>query len=85
MISPQLYNMLLFRSFLGRAEQWGVEEQQYDEMSGAFGRMPIVIHLGDFLQLKPTGSGTSLIADFEELAERGFNLAVEFQSVMKLF
>ena len=85
MISPQLYNMLLFRSFLGRAERWEVEEKDYDELRGAFGRMPIVIHLGDFLQLKPTGSGVSLIANFDELATRGIELAVEFQSAMKLF
>ena len=69
-VSPQLYNMLLYRSFLGRAERYEVEEQHYDQLRGAFGRMPIVIHLGDFLQLKPTGGGISLIADFEELAAK---------------
>ena len=67
MISPYLYNMLAYRSFLGRANQWEVSEQDYDQLKGAFGRMPIVIHLGDFLQLKSTGSNVSLIADFNEL------------------
>ena len=43
--------------------------------------MPIVIHMGDFLQLKPT-AGVSLIADFDDLAARHFEMRVEFQSVM---
>ena len=85
MISPNLYNMLQYRSYLGRAEQWEIEEQDYDQLHTAVGRMPIVIHLGDFLQLKPTGNGISLIANFHELAEMGVELPVEFQSVMKLF
>ena len=55
MISPSLYNMLAFRSYLGRKAMWGAEEREYDQVGGVFGRMPLVIHLGDFLQLKPTG------------------------------
>ena len=85
MISPHLYNMVLYRAFLGRADRWEVAEQDYDQLKGAFGRMPISIHLGDFLQLKPTGSCLSLIADFNELAAAGVDLAPEFQAVMKLF
>ena len=50
MISPALYNMLLYRSYHGRATAWEVnEERLYDKFEGAFGRMPLVIHLGDFL------------------------------------
>ena len=75
MISPHLYNMLLYRSFLGRAERYEVEEKDYDQLRGAFGRMPIVIHLGDFLQLKPT-AGVSLIADFDDLAARHVEMEV---------
>ena len=85
MISPNLYNMLAFRSYLGRKAEWGAEEREYDQVGGAFGRMPIVIHLGDFLQLKPTGGKVSLISSFEELAAAGINLAPEYQAVMKLF
>ena len=85
MISPHLYNMILYRSFLGRGDRYEVAEQDYDQLKGAFGRMPITIHLGDFLQLKPTGSGLSLIADFNELAAAGVELAPEFQAAMKLF
>ena len=51
-ISPALLNMLLYRSFHGRAERWDVSEPMYDKLEGAFGRMPLVILLGDFLQLR---------------------------------
>ena len=44
MISPALYNMLLYRSFHGRRTHWDVQESEYDKLTGAFGRMPIVIH-----------------------------------------
>ena len=46
MIGPNLYNMLLYRSYHGRAERWEVREDMYDKLEGAFGRMPIVIQLG---------------------------------------
>ena len=85
MISPALYNMRLYRSFHGRAEQWELLEQEYDKLKGAFGRMPIVIHLGDFLQLKPTGSSLSLLEDFETLASDGREVYTEYQSAMRLF
>ena len=86
MMPPQLYNMVAYRAYLGRFERWEVQESDYDKLRGAFGRMPIVIHLGDFLQLKPTGcSGVSLISDFDDLAARGVQLAPEFQAVMKQF
>ena len=74
MVSPALYNMVAYRSFLGRADRCGAEEQTYDQLSGAFGNMPIVIQLGDFLQLKPTAAKASLISDFKELAEAGVEL-----------
>ena len=85
MISPYMYNMLHYRSFLGRSDRYEVHEQEYDQLRGAFGRMPISIHLGDFLQLKPTGCNLSLLADFDDLASKGIELSPEFQAVMKLF
>ena len=85
MIPPAWYNMFAYRSFLGREERWEVEEAAYDQLPGAFGRMPIVIHLGDFLQLKPTGGSASLISDFKELADAGLEMPPEYQAVMKLF
>ena len=87
MISPPLYNMLLYRSFHGRAEQHEVSEADYDKLKGAFGRMQLVLHLGDFLQLKPTGTGLSLIANLQEMAQRGDvkDMPAELQAAMRLF
>ena len=88
MISPALFNMLLYRSFLGRAARWNVSESEYNKLRGAFGRIPIVIYLGDFLQLKPVGQGGSgipLIASFREIAAKNIDLPIEFQDAMKLF
>ena len=56
MIGPDYYNFLLYRGFHGRRAKWNVKEFEYDKLRGAFGRMPLVIHLGDFLQKKPTPS-----------------------------
>ena len=47
-------NMLDFRMMYGRAETHDVSEATYSDKHCAFGRCPIVIHLGDFLQLSPT-------------------------------
>ena len=86
MISPSLYNMLLFCSYHGREATWEVPEGEYDKLAGAFGRMPIVIHLGDFLQLKPVGAGgLSLVADLRALEASGKDVPAEFQQAMRLF
>ena len=71
MIGPDLYNLLLYRSFHGRGNKWKVQESEYDKLSSAFGRMPIVIHLGDFLQKNPIGGHSiSLIDDLKERAQQ---------------
>ena len=89
MIVPALYNLLFFRSFHGRRQRWRVEECEYDKLQGAFGRMPIIIHLGDFLQKKPIGGASiSLIDDLKERERSGTlpeNYPAEYQMVMKLF
>ena len=89
MIGPDLYNLLLFRSFHGRRAKWSVQEYEYDKPRGAFGRMPIVIHLGDFLQKKPIGGASiSLIDDLQERERNGKlpdNYPAEYQMAMKLF
>ena len=87
MVSPNLYNMLLYRSFHGRRDRWEVAEHDYDKLAGAFGRMPLVIHLGDFLQLKPTGgSGLSLLSNLRELSTKSdVQIPSEHQMGMKLF
>eukprot|EP00959_Pyramimonas_sp_CCMP1952_P444789 9313016-Pyramimonas_sp.AAC.1 len=68
MVSPNLFNMLAYRAFHARRHQCDLQEAKYLKASCAFGRVPIVIYLGDFLQLKPTGSGISLLSDLQELA-----------------
>ena len=89
MIGPDLYNLLLYRSFHGRRARWNVLESEYDKLQGAFGRMPILIHLGDFLQKKPIGGHSiSLIDDLKERERSGKlpeNFPPEYQMAMKLF
>mgnify|MGYP003326303218 CR=1 FL=1 len=87
MISPNLYNMLLYRAFHGRREQCVVQEADYLTRACAFGRLPIVIYLGDFLQLKPTGSGLSLLSDLRALEPTAGAGAppAEHQQAMKFF
>ena len=89
MIGPDLYNLLLFRSFHGRRSRWNVPESEYDKLQGAFGRMPIVLHLGDFLQKKPIGGYSILLIDDLKERERAGklpeNFPPEYQMAMKLF
>ena len=86
MVSANLYNKLLYRSFHGRRDRWEVDEPDYDKLAGAFGRMPLAIHLGDFLQLKPTGTGLSLISNLRNLTSNSqAQTPAEHQMAMKLF
>ena len=85
MISPALYNMILYRSFWGRKAAWNVEENIYNTVTGAFGRMPLVIMLGDSLQLQPTNS-PSLLDDLnlvQSTSEKSF--PAEHQRAQRLF
>ena len=87
MIGPDLYNVLLYRSFHGRRARWNA--RTHDKLQGAFGRMPLVIHLGDFLQKKPIGgSSISLIDDLKERERMGKlpeNFPPEWDMAMRLF
>ena len=56
MVAASLYNMLDFRAMYGRSRTHNVHEQNYSRKGHAFGRIPIVIHLGGFFQLKPTAN-----------------------------
>jgi hypothetical protein len=67
MVGAPLCNALSYRSTCGRNRAHDVPPSTYSQLEGglyrrAFGRVPIVIFLGDFLQLPPTGM-TSLIDD----------------------
>ena len=89
MVSPAWYNMLDFRAMAGRSLTHDVSESTYALPNHAFGRVPIVIHLGDFLRLCPTAS-LSLITDVtEKLADGSYKVtetpSVEAQHAMHLF
>eukprot|EP00435_Cladocopium_sp_Y103_P075807 s26_g65.t1 len=64
MVSALLYNMLDFRAMLGRQVVFKVSPSTYTKTGCGFGRVPIVLHLGDFLQLHPTAQ-LSLLDDLE--------------------
>ena len=48
MISARVYNMLDARSMHGRSRDHDVSEATYKQPGCHVGRVPIVIHLGDF-------------------------------------
>ena len=66
MIGQGLYNMLLYRSWQGRAKRYEVKESDYDKRRGTMGRMPITIKLGDFLQKQPV-KALSLLEDMDKV------------------
>lgn len=88
MVSASLYNMLDWRIMLGRKLGHDVSETTYSRIGCAFGRIPIIIHLGDFLQLKPTGQ-MSLVDDVETKLPDGSwkypNVTPEIQHAQELF
>ena len=64
MVSAMMYNMLGFRATLGRRVAWHVDPHTYSKVGCAFGRVPTVLHLGDFFQLRPTAQ-LSLLGDLD--------------------
>ena len=54
----------------GRSQTHDVYEANYKKPNHHFGRIPIVIHLGDFSQLSPTAN-IGLIEDVNALNEDG--------------
>ena len=73
-IGAAVYNMMDLRAAHGRSSAHDVSEHTYHRENHHFGRVPIVIHLGDFLQLAPTAQ-ISLIADpNEKLADGSYKL-----------
>ena len=88
MVSALLYNMLDFRAMCGRRLPFKVDRDTYMKVGCAFGRVPIVVHLGDFFQLRPTGQ-ISLIEDLNRRDEEGQYVhkevpGVEVQHAQKL-
>ena len=89
MISAYNYNMLDFRAMYGRTKTHGVTERTYERPGCTFGRCPIVIHLGDFLQLSPTAS-LSLVSDVNAKNDDGSYVlekppSVEAQHAINVF
>ena len=70
MMSTSVYNMLNIRATHGRSSTHDVCETTYNRENHHFGRIPIVIHLGDFLKLAPTAS-IGLTADVNEVFPDG--------------
>eukprot|EP00959_Pyramimonas_sp_CCMP1952_P044951 939101-Pyramimonas_sp.AAC.1 len=56
MVAAAMYNALGSRARHGRSDTHDVQESTYKRPHHHFGRVPIVLHLGDVLQPKPTGS-----------------------------
>ena len=88
MVAAMLYNMLDFRAMLGRRVTFKVDPQTYSKVGCAFGRVPIVVHLGDFYQLRPTAQ-LSLLDDLDRKDEYGQpvyrDVPSEVQHAQKLF
>ena len=76
MVAAAMYNMLDFRAMCGRCKTHQVSESNYKKPDHHFGRVPIVIHFGDFLQLKPTAN-TSLIQDLNARDQNGAYVLAE--------
>ena len=89
MVSAANYNMLDFRAMCGRTKSHDVSEGNYKKQGCSFGRCPIVIHLGDFLQLTPTAQ-LSLVTDPNEKDEDGNYVlseppSLEIQNALRVF
>ena len=70
MVPTSVYNVLNIRATHGRNNTHDVCETTYNRENHNFGRVPIVIHLGDFLQVAPTAS-LGLTADVNEVLPDG--------------
>ena len=89
MVSAANYNMLDFRAMYARTKTHAVTESTYSRPGCSFGRCPIVIHLGDFLQLAPTAA-LSLVTDVNAKdADGAYVFAVppdlEIQNAIRVF
>ena len=76
MVSAANYDLLEFRTMHGRTKSHAVTESNYKQLGCSFGRCPIAIHLGDFLQLSPTGQ-LSLVTDVNAKKEDGSYVLAE--------
>ena len=89
MVSAAAYKMLDVRAMHGRSQTHDVTEASYKKPGHHFGRVPIVIHLGDFLQLSPTAN-IGLIEDVNAKNEDGTYKypeppSLEIQNAIRVF
>ncbi len=86
MISPALCNMLLYRFYLGRKKRWEIAQERFYVQGCTYCLWPLVLYLGDFLQLRPT-AGASLLEDMVALARdpEARDVPVEFQDAARFF
>ena len=84
MIPAEALNMEMYRAMWGRHEQFGVNIDDYARLRNLFGRMPLVLFLGDFLQLKPPKQ-ISLADDLVAKARQGATVSVEAQTACEAF
>ena len=89
MVGAAAYNMLDFRAMYGRQKSQNLNESNYKLPGCSFGRCPIVLHLGDFLQLSPTAA-ISLVADVNATRDDGSYVFekppdLEIQHAIKVF
>ena len=84
MMPAEALNMEMYRAMWGRREQFGVNVDEYAQQCTLFGRMPLVVFLGDFLQLKPPKQ-ISLADDLFEKARQGSVVSVEAQTACEAF
>ena len=84
MMAAVALNMGMYRATWGRKAQCQLSVDAYGTTSNIFGRVPIVLLLGDFLQLKPPNA-TSLADDLMALAREGRRISVEVQTACAAF
>ena len=84
MMPAEAINMEMFRAAHGRRLRFQVSMENYAQTRELFGRMPLVLFLGDFLQLKPPKQ-LSLVDDLVETARNGKQVSVEAQAACDAF
>ena len=88
MVAAALFNAVDIHACRGRSKQCDVQETTYKRPHHHFGRIPILLLLGDFLQLKPTGSIGLLTGVNERLGDGSYRFkeppTVEIQHAIKV-
>ena len=84
MMPAEALNVEMYRAMWGRQEQFSVSPDEYADLRQLFGRLPLALFLGDFLQLKPPKQ-ISLADDLFARARLGRSVSVEAQTACTAF